>query len=99
MAEEVMDLYKKVDKADKAVGKVKEFFAQDSTLSNSLTEAEKSLKEYKFKMIPKPNKNALTSGLSDLRSRLLDLAIYYFNPMTLPDKNSEIITEKGKIPD
>ncbi|MBT8268490.1 MAG: hypothetical protein KJN59_04630, partial [Bacteroidia bacterium] len=89
-ADMLMGTYKKVDGAIKSLEKAKSFVEKDTTMKAEHEKMMKKANELKFKIIPKDLKG-LFSETPDLRSQLLSVAMYYFNPMTQVDKNSEIL--------
>ena len=96
LAGEVLGLYKRVEGTSTKLGEVKKMVASDSLVSKEVADAIKTATNLKFRFIPKPSKNALTSGDKDMRSRLLEVAGFYFNTMTVPDENSEILMSQLK---
>ncbi|MEM8895741.1 MAG: hypothetical protein AAGC88_14255, partial [Bacteroidota bacterium] len=96
LAGEVLEVYKRVEGTSAKLGGIKGIVAADSALSAEVDEAIKTATALKFRFMPKPSKNALTSGDKDMRNRLLALAGFYFNLMIVPDENSQILTAQIK---
>ncbi|NND52697.1 MAG: hypothetical protein HKN54_09830 [Flavobacteriaceae bacterium] len=88
-ADMLMGTYKKVEGAIKSLKQVKPFVEKDEALKEEHAKLSAQAEELKYKIIPR-NLKGLFDTTPDLRSQLLSVAMYYFNPMSQVDNNSEI---------
>ena len=94
-ADMLLGTYMKVDGAIKSLKKVAPFVAKDETLKEEHAKLSAQAEELKYKIVPK-NLKGLFSTTPDLRSQVLSVAMYYFNPMVEVDENSEILFNQIK---
>ncbi|MEM7367042.1 MAG: hypothetical protein AAF587_00505 [Bacteroidota bacterium] len=89
-ADQLLGMYKKVEGSIQSMKAVQTFVAKDSSLKPEYEGMMTRVEELKYKLVPKTQKGLL-GDTPDLRSRLLAVAMYYFNPMVEVDDNSEIL--------
>ncbi|MEM1003459.1 MAG: hypothetical protein AAGH46_12500, partial [Bacteroidota bacterium] len=89
-ADKLMGTYKKLQGSIKSLEQVKSFVQKDSTLKARYDDLSKQGQTLNYKIVPKDQKG-LFSTTPDLRSQLMSVAMYYFNPMTEVDENSEML--------
>lgn len=92
-ADQLVGLYKKIEGASQSMKAVQSFVAKDSSLKAEHEGMMKRVKELTYTILPKTQKGLL-GDTPDLRSRLLSVAMYYFNPMVEVDENSEILFQQ-----
>ncbi|MCV6629294.1 MAG: hypothetical protein OIF50_05490 [Flavobacteriaceae bacterium] len=89
VADSLLSMYKKVKGMQKSVKPIEGFVAKDENLKKELQTLSKQLGDLEYRIVPKSTKG-LFSETPDMRSQVLSLAMYYFNPMVAVDNNSEM---------